>query len=144
MRDRGKTVFGVAVVGGLLALLLSRKRGTTVSVKLKYSPTDVFTVASPYGEANRWGLTLYSADTDVSLSKTIENIDGEAIFNIPADWTFPLRFWISIIYYEPGQPITVLHQAQSFSPDWPNYIDEFIPSVGNYWYNAAMGKFEKR
>lgn len=96
---------------------------------------------NPPNGANRWGLTLYDSTGVKSQAVTITDIEGEASFDIPDDWAWPLRFWISIIYYPDGS-VTVLHQAQSLSPDWPNYVEEFINSPGSYHYNVETGQFE--
>ena len=105
---------------------------TTVTVRLKNPPSG----------ANRWGLTVYDWSGVKSLGTTVYAVDGEASFDIPSDWALPLRFWISVIYYPDGS-VTLLHQAQSLTPDWPNYIEEFIPDYGSYFYNVATRKFEK-
>ena len=96
---------------------------------------------NPPAGANRWGLSLYDWSGVKVLGTTVYSVDGVAVFDIPSDWLFPLRFWISIIYYPDGN-VTVLHEAQSKSPIWPNYVEEFIPDYGSYYYNVATRKFE--
>ncbi len=102
-------------------------------------PVVTVALKNPPSGANRWGFTLYDWSGTKSLARTVYSVDGVATFNIPPDWAFPLRFWIQVIYYS---SVTVLHQAQSLSPAWPNYIVEFIPEYGNYYYNVATGQFE--
>ncbi|GAI98971.1 unnamed protein product, partial [marine sediment metagenome] len=101
-----------------------------VSVRLKNPPSG----------ANRWGLSVYDWSGEKSLGTTVYSITGEATFDIPPDWDFPLRFWIQVIYYS---SVTILHQAQSLSPDWPYYVEVFIPDYGSYYYNVATEQFEE-
>ena len=99
------------------------------------------TLKNPPSGTNRWGLSLYDWTGAKSLGATVTSITGVASFDIPADWAFPLRFYISVVYYPNGSMI-ILHQAQSLSPDWPNYVAQFIPAYGSYYYNVSTMKFE--
>ena len=136
---KGLMVLGI---GGLLgALLLIFRKGKPA---LPEPPPNGVVVGlwNPPIETNRFGLTLYDWPGEKSLGVTVDSIDGIATFDIPPDWAFPLRFWISVVYYPDGSMI-ILHQAQSFSPDWPYYVAQFIPDYGGYYYNVAKERFEK-
>lgn len=102
-----------------------------LTVQLKNAPSG----------ANRWGLTVLDWTGTYSLSVTITSLDGVASFNIPTSWQFPLRFYISIVYYPDGS-VTILHEAQSVTTIWPNFIEEYIPGLGSYFYNVTTRKFE--
>lgn len=96
---------------------------------------------SPSG-ANRWGLGILDWSATKSLTATVYTVDGEAVFDIPPDWAFPLRFDMGIYYY-PNGSITMFYRAQSVDSRWPNYVNEFIPGYGSYYYNVATEKFER-
>lgn len=138
VESKAPMVLGIGAALAGVFLLLRKKKPP-----LPEPPPSGIVVGlwNPPEEANRWGLTLYDWTGEKSLGTTVLSIDGIATFDIPPDWDFPLRFWISIIYY-PNGSITVLHQAQSLSPDWPNYIEAFIPDYGSYYYNVSKERFE--
>lgn len=120
-------------VNGLSGSFTAIKVPTTVTISWKDSPSG----------ANRWGLTVLNWSATKSLSTTVSTIDGEAVFDIPPDWDFPLRFEMGIYYYPDGS-ITMLYRAQSRNPSWPNYVEEFIPDYGSYYFNVATEQFEPR
>ena len=103
-------------------------------------PSVTIMLKNPPSGANMWGLSLYDSISDNVLGATVYDIYGSAVLDIPATWTYPLRFWMSVIQYNGG--VTTLHEAQSYSSGWSHYVAEFIPAPGVYYYNVTTGKFE--
>ena len=123
-------------VDGLSGSFIAIKVPTRVTIRWKNSPSG----------ANRWGLCIENwSQTKESLCDTILTIDDEAVFDIPPDWDFPLRFGMGIYYYyAPTNSVTMLYRAQSRDTRFPNYVEEFIPDYGSYYFNVATEKFEPR
>lgn len=155
----GKLALVIGAIGGLAGLIYMAIRPAKASTPTPTpTPTPIPTptptptpvpnivavsLLNPPSSANQWGLTLYDQSGVKSQSVTVATVSGEASFTIPADWQYPLRFWIQIINYLNGS-VTVLHQAQSVESDWPYYIASFIPQAGNYYYNVSTKTFQPK
>lgn len=113
---------------------------------------------NPPSGADKWQMSVVDWDITAIQSwgtTARDNIGEIAIFDIPAEWSFPLRINIRIyetLYDTHGRQ---LYGVQSYRPylwdwdldDWgtepdPTYKAIFIPGPGSYYYNAATEKFE--
>lgn len=103
-------------------------------------------------QANYWYMTIfdYLVPLDIAgrpINRLIskypsELFDWELTFDIPSDWTFPLRFELGVNQNFPYTSIR-LYVVQSVSPILPYYKEIFIPSHGDYYYNVTTEQFEK-
>jgi len=111
---------------------------------------------NPPSGATKWQMSVI--DWDVTTiqnwgTKEQDNIRELAIFDIPAEWKFPLRIIVAI--YQKINGSQQLYRVQSYKPylwdwdisDWGTEPDStykaiFIPGPGSYYYNVATEKFE--
>lgn len=115
-----------------------------------YKPAPVVTIhlKNPPSEANYWQMSVIDWDFTKSLSwegKFTSSIGDPAIFEIPADWSFPLRVNLGIYYhwYENDEKHgRQLYSVQSHRPN-SDYKEIFIAEYGSYYFNVATEEFEK-
>ncbi len=140
-------------VDGLSGSFIATKVPTTVAISLKNPPSG----------ANKWQMMVVDWDIAYGLSwgaTARDNLAEIAIFDIPIEWSFPLRVIIGIFYQ--WQEAGEWHSRQLYSVeslheylwDWktgeytgdpdPSYREIFIPDYGSYYYNVATEKFEPR
>lgn len=127
----------VPVLGlGLLGVLAV----AAASARAPEEPEPVVTIAlkNPPPEATVWQLIIYDWDEVSSINSLELGIEEPAIFDIPPEWTFPLR--VDILIYTPPATYYRMHSTKNAFPQFHREV--FIPDYGGYFFNVATGLFE--
>ena len=134
------------------AVVLLRKKVSANPTPLPAGDNLGITLTNVDPAATVWEMSIFDHDYTHILQTAGQDIPitTPALFNVPTDWTMPLKISISVFKPTPGAgSLTQILGVQSYrttnpftqQPD-PTYSPIFISTLGNITFNCGTKNFE--
>ena len=154
MGKKTKIILLVAGAAALVAaiVLLLRNKVSANPTPLPAGDNLGITLTNVDPAATVWEMSIFDHDYTHILQTAGQDIPitTPALFNVPTDWTMPLKISISVFKPTPGAgSLTQILGVQSYrttnpftqQPD-PTYSPIFISTLGNITFNCGTKNFE--